>query len=89
VFNFFAQDMLKYLNEIYAQIPASSLDELFRKEFADSNDTSLLAFIFNTMNVHRLNLTRMQTQFQQFATQAQARIAQLEVELKRLQSQPQ
>lgn len=71
LFDIFVQDILKYLNEIYAQIPAPALDELVRKEFSDGDNLALMSFIFNALNVQILQLSA-----------AQRRIAELEVALK-------
>ena len=82
LFNFFSKDMLGYLVEIYAKIPAHALDEMLRKELGD--DTAFTSFIFSTMNIYRLQVIQAQQQFvkfNQFAAQAQQRIAQLEAEL--------
>ena len=89
LFNVFVNEMLMHLSKIYTQIPAHKLDELLRKEFVGGDDLALMTFIFNTFNVQRLQLMQAQQQFQkfnQFAAQAQARIAQLEAEVKRLQT---
>ena len=72
LFNFFIIDTANHLNDVYAQVPAPALDELLRKEFSDGDNTALTAFIFNAMNIYRLQLM-----------QAQQRIAALENELRR------
>ncbi|MBQ9497837.1 MAG: glycosyltransferase, partial [Selenomonadaceae bacterium] len=82
LFDFFAQEMLGDLAEIYAKVPAYALDEILRKEFGD--DTAFLPVIFSTMNIYRLQLIQAQQQFvkfNQFAERAQKQIAQLEAEL--------
>lgn len=86
LFDTFAQEMLKHLNQIYAQVPAPALDEILRKEFSDGDNLALTSFIFNTMNIYRLQLMQAQVQFNQFAAQAQQRIAELENEIRRLKS---
>lgn len=63
--------MLQPLYNIYAQIPASALDEPVRKEFSDGDNLALTSFIFSMMNIQRLQLTT-----------AQRRIAELETALK-------
>lgn len=68
----FADEMLKHVTPIYAQIPAHALDELLRKEF-DGENSALMSFIFSTMNIYRLQLI-----------QAQNRNAELEREFQRL-----
>ena len=80
LFDSFVNDMLVFLNGIYAQIPAHALDELLKAEF---NDT-LTAVIFNALNVQRLQFMQAHQQFNRFAKQAQNRIAELENELKRI-----
>ena len=83
LFNFFTQEMLSHLDGVYAQIPAHALDELLRKELDD--DTAFTPVIFSTMSIFRLQLIQAQRQFakfNQFAAQAQQRIAQLENEIK-------
>ena len=75
------------------------LDELIRKEFDGGDNLALTSYIFNKLNVQRLQLNQTQHNFNQFAAQAQAqvqkfnqfaqqakrRIAELEAEVKRLQ----
>ena len=92
----FSQEMLKYFLEIYNKIPAYTLDKLLRKELGD--DTAFTSLIFSMMNIYRLQLMKTQNQlnqvvtkanqqvnqFNQFAAQAQKRIAELENELKRI-----
>ena len=67
LFNTFVQEMLGHLNAVYAQIPAYALDELVRQEFGE--DSVLETFIFNIMNVQRLQLLKTQYQFNQLAAQ--------------------
>lgn len=71
LFNVFVKKMLQPLYNIYAQIPASALDEPVRKEFSDGDNLALTSFIFSMMNIQRLQLTT-----------AQRRIAELETALK-------
>ena len=82
----YVREMLGYLQDIYAQIPAPALDELLRKEFGDGDNTALTTFIFSAMNVQRLQFMQAQYQFNQFAAQSNRRIAELEGELKRLKT---
>lgn len=70
LFDMFAQEILSHLYAAYSQIPPYALDEIIRKEFNASGNVALTSFIFNTMNIQRLQLM-----------QAQQRIAQLESEL--------
>lgn len=48
-------DCCYYLSDIYAKIPAYRFDEIVRKKFPGEN-SGLTAFIFNRMNVFRLQL---------------------------------
>lgn len=73
LFDMFVNQMLNEINEVYAQVPAHVLDELLRKEFCTGDNVALTSFIFNAMNIHRLNLM-----------QAYRKIAALENELKRI-----
>ena len=86
LFDAFSQEMLRHLNEIYAQIPTHALDELIRKEFSDGDNLALTSYIFNKMNVQRVQFMQAQYKFNQFAQQAQKRIAELEAEIKRFQT---
>lgn len=70
MFNMFVQELTGNLNDIYSKIPAPKLDALLRKEFV-GEDSALTSFMFNTMNVQRLQLIM-----------AQRRIAQLDAALK-------
>lgn len=72
LFDAFVSEMSSHLLGIYARVPAPALDELLRKEFGGDN-VALTSFIFNAMNIYRLQLM-----------QSQQRIAALETELKRL-----
>jgi len=60
-------------------MPPFALDELLRKELAEGDNVALNSFIFSMANIHFLQAF----QLQQFAAKAQARIAELENELKR------
>lgn len=98
LFDAFTYEMLRNLNGIYERVPAPALDELIRKEFADGDNLALTSYIFNKLNVQRLQMNHMQYNFNQFAVQAQSqvqkfnqfvqqaqqRIAELEAENRRL-----
>ena len=71
LFNAFAKQILKSVYKIYAQVPASALDTILRKEFCDGDNTALTSFVFNMMNIYYLK----------FMT-AQRHIAELENALK-------
>jgi len=78
-----------YLLKIYNQFPAHELDEILREEFSVDDNVVLAAFAFNIANVHRMQLNQAQQQINnlnQFAAQAQARIAELENEVKQLKA---
>ena len=51
------QEILRYLQKIYAQEPVQAFDELLRQEFSKGNNIALAAFIFGAMNVYNLKLT--------------------------------
>ncbi|MCR5834282.1 MAG: glycosyltransferase family 2 protein [Selenomonadaceae bacterium] len=87
--NLFAQEMLKYLNNIYAQIPIHALDSILRNEFENRNVNALMPFIFSLMNVYRLQLGQSNqkiSQLNQYAVNAQKRIAELESEVNRMKN---
>jgi len=75
LFNMFVDEILGQLVRVYEKVPAPELDKLLRKEFSHADNEALMAFLFSTMNIYRLNLMK-----------AQARIAELEAQVKRLQS---
>ena len=88
LFQMFVTPILRRLDKVYAQIPVHALDELLRREFDDS-DTALSAFIFNALNIYRLQLGQLRQQnFQlnQVVKQTQNRIAELENEIRQLTS---
>lgn len=62
LFDAFIQEMIKYLIEIYAKVPAYALDESLRKEFGDGDNTALLTFVFSMMNIYRLQLIKAQSE---------------------------
>ena len=72
----FVEEMIKYLTLIYAKVPAHELNEILRPIFAEGNNTALTTFLFNKLNVYRLQLI-----------QAQSENARLEREFVRLKSQ--
>ena len=55
LFGMFANELLGCLNKIYYQIPYPELDKFLRQEFAGDNE-AFSAFLFNLMNVYRLQL---------------------------------
>ena len=59
VIDFFFQDALHEVPRIYAQIPAFKLNELVKPEF-HPDDASLAAYLFNTVNVYRLQIMKLQ-----------------------------
>ncbi len=62
LFDAFAQETLKHLNEIYIKVPVHALDEILRKEFGDGDNAALLTFVFSTMNLYRLQLIQAQNE---------------------------
>lgn len=86
LFQMFVTSILGRLDKVYEKIPAHALDELLRKEIDDC-DTALTAFIFNALNVYRLQLGQARQQnfrLNQLAAQAQSRLTELQAELDRL-----
>ena len=80
MFNFFAQEIfLGHFARLYVKVPVPALDELLRKELGEGDNIALNSFIFSMANIHFLQAF----QLQQFAAQAQARIAELENKLRR------
>lgn len=76
----FTKEVLGRLYSIYQQAPFPILNELLRREF-DGENSALKLLCFNKMIIQQLQIVQMQNQFNQFAAQAQQRIAQLENEL--------
>ena len=68
LFNMFAGELISQFYKIYAQIPASDLDELFRKELGGEN-IALSSFCLNSMILQRFQLMQTQYQFNQLAAQ--------------------
>ena len=50
MFNVFAEELTERIRRIYDKVPAHTLDKYLREEF---NDSALMAFIFNRMNIFR------------------------------------
>lgn len=67
LFDMFAKDLLEHLTNIYAHVPTHALDAIIRKELSEGDNLALNSFVFNRMNVYRLQLIM-----------AQQRIAELE-----------
>ena len=87
-FNMLVSTLAEDLKSFYEKSPALAFDEILRKEF-DGSDTALSAFIFNALNIYRLQLGQLRQQnFQlnQTVAQTQSRIAELEAEIHRLTS---
>ena len=80
------RELQNYFLKAYTEIPNHELDALLREEFSNGKHTALMAFIFNKVNVQRLQLILAQQQVDQFTAQAQERIAQLEAEVNRLKT---
>ena len=78
--DFFIDRQIYPILELYSQIPAASLDDLIRQELDSiGNDTAITAQLFGRMVTTNLNsILASQQQLNQFAAQAQARIAELE-----------
>ena len=86
LFNAFVKQMIKGTHLAYRTIPVPELDRAFRKALSDGDNLALTSFLFNMINVQTFKMQQAQKKFQQFAAQSQARIAQLEAEVKRLRS---
>lgn len=72
VFASFLQYHVINLLNVYAQIPAYSLDSLIRQELSEVEDkTALTAFLFNRMQSLTINNIRMQNHIKQQAAQIQ------------------
>ena len=68
VLDFFFQKSFSWLNPllgIYAQIPAVTLQPLVEKEF-HPDDATLAAYLFNTVNIQRLQIMRLQQELSKF-----------------------
>ena len=83
-FEAFWNNMCQYFTELYHKYPAATFNEALRETFKGDEDFALMTFIFETANIYRFNLIKSQQQVNQFASQAQARISELENEIKRL-----
>ncbi|MBQ7629978.1 MAG: glycosyltransferase family 2 protein [Selenomonadaceae bacterium] len=97
----YIEEALNYTLKIYSQVPASSLDEILRKEFGNDEDSAIMTLIFSMLNIQYLQRIHTQrqlnqivtqanqqiNQFNQFAAQAKQRIAELENEIKRLKNE--
>lgn len=62
VLQFFFDHSLRYawqMQSLYAQIPAFKLNELVKKEF-HPDDAPLAAYLFNTVNIYRLQIMKLQ-----------------------------
>ncbi len=85
LFDVFVKDMLRYVSGIYAGTPAFALDKILRKEFGNEDNTALTTFIFSELNICRLYLMQAQARIAQLETQlknSQQRVAELEAQLK-------
>lgn len=84
---FFVHLQINHIRDLYRQMPAIMFDDFIRKEFsAISNDPAVAAFLFNRMMTSDVQFTTIYVnqinKFNQFAAQAQKRIAELEAQLK-------
>ena len=85
--NFFVDNQNWNMRELYHQVPAMTFDNLIKKEFIDiGNDPVVATFLFDKMITSYVNNNNQTYQFNQFAIKAQKRIAELENEIRRLQS---
>lgn len=89
---FFLFKQMWHLRELYRRFSAITFDHLIRKEFtAIGNDPAVAAFLFGKMMMldvqSLLSYNVHVNRFNQFAAQAQKRIAELEGEIRRLKGQ--
>ena len=59
VINFFFNQTLRMIPFIYTKVPAFQLNELVKKEF-HSEEAVLSAYLFNTVNMYRLQIMKLQ-----------------------------
>lgn len=83
----FRYSLDRFFNE-RMQLKPQAVYEILYRELVKENDSSnlMLSFLFAFIDTQQKNFLLQQQQFQKFAVQAQARIAQLEAEVKRLQT---
>ncbi|MBE8954678.1 MAG: glycosyltransferase family 2 protein [Quinella sp. 2Q5] len=59
VLNFFAQEMFWQLSPHNLRLPLFAFDDMLKKEFS-SDDAPLAAYMFNTLNIYRLQIMELQ-----------------------------
>ena len=52
-------EVLKYLFNIYEQVPAHEFDSIVREEFSKDDNVALASFTFNAANVYRVQLMQL------------------------------
>lgn len=81
--NFFFYACIKHTSKARMQVQSAAVYEILRREFADKGDIELIIpFMFSIIDSQQKVNAANNQKFQQFAAQAQARIAQLEAQLK-------
>ncbi|MBR0288067.1 MAG: glycosyltransferase family 2 protein [Selenomonadaceae bacterium] len=60
--------MMPIQQSIYSQVPIFQLNELVKKEF-QSDDAAFSAYLFNTVNIQRLQIMRLQQELAKFQKQ--------------------
>lgn len=65
VIEFFFRQALNLIPHIYSQVPAFRLNDLVKKEF-HPDDAVLSAYLFNTVNIQRLHIMRLQQELAKF-----------------------
>ena len=68
VLDWYVQSKPYHLLRIYAQIPPHVLNPMVEKEFS-SDDTAFSAYLFNTVNIQRLQIMRLQQELAKFQKQ--------------------
>lgn len=57
-FETYVREILVYLEEIYSKAPVYEFDETLCKEFANGDNTALLAFVFSSFNFYQIKLVK-------------------------------
>ena len=73
LFDMFTSEILGHLTNIYSQIPTHALDAVIRKELSEGDNIALNSFVFNRMNVYRLQLIMAQQKIAELGSARNAR----------------
>ena len=77
----YVREIITYLYKIYGDCPAYEFDEILREEFAEGDNSALLAFVFGAMNIYLLESNRLYervAELEKIERQDKAYIAELE-----------